>query len=150
MHTRNICSSLFIILLAINSCQVENFSSETINNELKVKTSLVNYTDSTSSKKVFVSLKLVNYYDVHIISLGHCWNYNIGNEPDLDSDKEIYDFDNILENWDYEATEDYCVTGIPVSDSIDILYVRAFVVFNDNLIRYSETLEIINPLTYAK
>lgn len=149
-------------LFCDSSCTLEDADPDMFSTELKVSCFLVDTTnintiDTTSVKDVWVgSVMTSGYWEKQFDYLGQCWNKNTDTLPTRKSEKFempsflINKYEFIMTNegeflYYYEAL----LTGIPVSGSDTRLICRSYVVFNGNLIRYSEPLVLNDPLKYA-
>jgi len=151
------CIILLLIVFIAISCITEDLISDEVSNEIRVECSQSVFKDNTSTKEVWVNAQITNgCADRSFNFLGNCWNYNTDTLPSIKSFINKVPYEEIGKGG-YRQTKDgkelmhiYPVkTGIPVTITDSKIIVRSFVIFNDNLIRYSEPLIIINPYDYA-
>lgn len=154
---------LFFFLITL-SCRLEDLNPDEVSNEITISCQLtdlnqpyINFKDTTIYKDVWVTSSITKgCADRQFDYYGQCWTYNSDNLPTINSEMRRVPWEKVTRGEFRETKEglplyNYNVirSGIPVSNSDTKIIVRGFVIFNNSIIRYSEPLELINPIQYA-
>lgn len=155
MKTKLLISFNCLFFLVFSNACVKDLLPDDVSNEIMVRCTLVNYTDISISKDIYVKATITNgAVERSYNFIGNCWNFNTDTLPtllafskkvsSLEASRSIVVYSSRLI---YQT--DPITTNIPVAITDKKIIVRSFIIFNDTIVRYSEPLILQNPYDYA-